>query len=255
MFKKPAQIKPSSNIKTSERKRLLSVIGDTYSIPLNELSKEEIEKIVPPTIKKASFVNFEKVTGSIYFDENEIPVWFHTRDSDIYPTIFTLMKYPTLLPTIKTHPHVLGILSKGADLMLPGTIPPFDPRTIRGAIVGIVSHEEPDKITAIGHCKLNLPQFDSVVGRSGIAVGIIHHLHDTLLEKKYLKIPESKGSDIDQKQEESDTLKQSQQEETTPPLVKKQDEFPELTTEDIDQLFIKSLKSINNIEQIGRAHV
>ena len=174
MFKKPAQIKPSSNIKTSERKRLLSVIGDTYSIPLNELSKEEIEKIVPPTIKKASFVNFEKVTGSIYFDENEIPVWFHTRDSDIYPTIFTLMKYPTLLPTIKTHPHVLGILSKGADLMLPGTIPPFDPRTIRGAIVGIVSLEEPDKITAIGHCKLNLPQFDSVVGRSGIAVGIIH---------------------------------------------------------------------------------
>ncbi|KAK6885091.1 Translation machinery-associated protein 64 [Candida tropicalis] len=296
MFKKPAQIKPSSNIKTSERKKLLSIIGDTYSIPLNELPKEEIEKILPPTIKKASFVNFEKVSGSIYFDENEIPVWFHTRDSEIYPTIFTLMKYPSILPTIKTHPHVLGVLAKGADLMLPGTIPPFDPRAIKGAIVGVVSHDEPEKITAIGHCNLNLTQFDNVVGRSGVAgadlmlpgtippfdpratkgaivgvvshdepekitaighcnlnltqfdnvvgrsgvaVEIVHHLHDTLLEKKDLKVPDSKADD----EKESPNSKQN-----TPPPTKKQEEFPELTTEDIDQLFIKSLKSIKNIE-------
>lgn len=239
MFKKPAQIKPSSNIKTSERKKLLSIIGETYSIPLNELPKEEIEKILPPTIKKASFVNFEKVSGSIYFDENEIPVWFHTRDSEIYPTIFTLMKYPSILPTIKTHPHVLGVLAKGADLMLPGTIPPFDPRATKGAIVGVVSHDKPEKITAIGHCNLNLTQFDNVVGRSGVAVEIVHHLHDTLLEKKDLKVADSKADD----EKESPNSKQN-----TPPPTKKQEEFPELTTEDIDQLFIKSLKSIKNIE-------
>ena len=95
--------------------------------------------------QKASFVSFEKVSGSIYFDENEVPVWFHTRDSDIYPTIFTLMKYPTILPTIATHPHVLGVLAKGADLMLPGTVPPFDKRAVKGAIVGIVSHDNPQK--------------------------------------------------------------------------------------------------------------
>lgn len=97
------------------------------------------------------------------------------------------MKYPSILPTIKTHPHVLGVLAKGADLMLPGTIPPFDPRAIKGAIVGVVSHDEPEKITAIGHCNLNLTQFDNVVGRSGVAVEIVHHLHDTLLEKRILK--------------------------------------------------------------------
>ncbi|RCK56639.1 Translation machinery-associated protein 64 [Candida viswanathii] len=243
MFKKPAQIKPSSNIKTSERKKLLSIIGDTYSIQLDEVPKEEIEKILPPTIKKASFVNFEKVSGSIYFDENEIPVWFHTRDSEIYPTIFTLMKYPTILPTIKTHPHVLGILTKGADLMLPGTIPPFDPRATKGAIVGVVSHEEPEKVTAIGHCKLNLPQFDSVIGRSGVAVEVIHHLHDTLLEKKDLKVPEPKPVGQEEKKDETEKAGSP-----LPAPLKKQNDFPELTTEDIDNLFIKSLKSIGNIE-------
>ncbi|AOW25877.1 translation initiation factor 2D [Candida albicans P78042] len=238
MFKKPAQIKPSSNIKTSERKRLLSCIADAYSLPLEELTKEETEKILPSTIKKASFVSFEKVSGSIYFDENEVPVWFHTRDSDIYPTIFTLMKYPTILPTIATHPHVLGVLAKGADLMLPGTVPPFDKRAVKGAIVGIVSHDNPQKVTAIGHCKLNMTQFDSVVGRSGVAVEIIHHLDDTLLEKKELTIPVS------------DTVKE-QSNETVPepkPAKEQKHELPELTTEEIDNLFIKSIKSVNNIE-------
>ncbi|EMG46836.1 TMA64 Translation machinery-associated protein 64 [Candida maltosa Xu316] len=239
MFKKPPQIKPSSNIKSSERKKLLSIIGDTYSIPIDELTKEEIEKIVPPIIKKATFTTFEKVIGSVYFDENEVPVWFHTRDSEIYPTIFTLMKCPTILPTITTHPHVLGVLAKGADLMLPGTVPPFDKRATRGAIVGVVSTEDPGKVTAIGHCKLNLPQFDNVVGRSGVAVEIIHHLNDTLLEKKELIIPEVKPVE-----EESN----DEQKETEKPPPKKQDDFPELTVEDIDGLFIKSLKSIHGIE-------
>lgn len=238
MFKKPAQIKPSSNIKSSERKRLLSCIADSHSLPLEELTKEEIERILPSVIKKASFVSFEKVSGSIYFDENEVPVWFHTRDSDIYPTIFTLMKYPTILPTIATHPHVLGVLAKGADLMLPGTVPPFDKRAVKGAIVGVVSHDNPEKVTAIGHCKLNMTQFDSVVGRSGVAVEIIHHLNDTLLEKKELIIPV----------EEPVEATSSEVIPETKPAKEEKHELPELTTEEIDNLFIKSIKSVNNIE-------
>lgn len=238
MFKKPAQIKPSSNIKSSERKRLLSCIADSHSLPLEELTKEEIERILPSVIKKASFVSFEKVSGSIYFDENEVPVWFHTRDSDIYPTIFTLMKYPTILPTIATHPHVLGVLAKGADLMLPGTVPPFDKRAVKGAIVGVVSHDNPEKVTAIGHCKLNMTQFDSVVGRSGVAVEIIHHLNDTLLEKKELIIPV----------EEPVEATSNEVIPETKPAKEEKHELPELTTEEIDNLFIKSIKSVNNIE-------
>ena len=29
--------------------------------------------------------------------------------------------------------------------MLPGTVPPFDKRAVKGAIVGIVSHDNPQK--------------------------------------------------------------------------------------------------------------
>ena len=103
--------------------------------------------------------------------------------------------------------------------------------------MGIVSHDNPQKVTAIGHCKLNMTQFDSVVGRSGVAVEIIHHLDDTLLEKE-LTIPVS------------DTVKE-QSNETVPepkPAKEQKHEFPELTTEEIDNLFIKSIKSVNNIE-------
>ena len=83
-----------------------------------------------------------------------------------------------------------------------------------------------------------MTQFDSVVGRSGVAVEIIHHLDDTLLEKKELTIPVS------------DTVKE-QSNETVPepkPAKEQKHELPELTTEEIDNLFIKSIKSVNNIE-------
>ena len=83
-----------------------------------------------------------------------------------------------------------------------------------------------------------MAQFDSVVGRSGVAVEIIHHLDDTLLEKKELTIPVS------------DTVKE-QSNETVPepkPAKEQKHELPELTTEEIDNLFIKSIKSVNNIE-------
>lgn len=77
---------------------------------------------------------------------------------------------------------MIGVLGKGADLMLPGTIPPFDERAVKNAVVGIVSKEKPNVIMAVGVCRLNLTQFDYVVGRSGMAVEIIHHFDDELMK-------------------------------------------------------------------------
>lgn len=190
MFKKDPRAKGSSNIKSSERRKLLSQICEKYGIDQNRLSKQDLSDLLPNTTKQASFKNELGVSGVIYSDENETPTWFKTRDSPIYPSLFTLWKCGYILPTVKTHPHVIQILSNGADLMLPGTIPPFDSRCIRGAVVGVVDSKNPTVVKAVGWCNFNLTQFDSVLGRTGTAVEIIHHLDDELYKlNKLVDIP------------------------------------------------------------------
>ena len=121
MFKKDPQPKTSANIKSSERRKLLTNICNIYNIPQQEITKECEHDILPVTTKQASFKSVQGYSGTIYCDENETPIWFKSRDSQIFPSLFTTWKCPFILPMIKTHPHVIKILSNGADLMLPGT--------------------------------------------------------------------------------------------------------------------------------------
>ena len=190
MFKKDPQPKASANIKSSERRKLLTNICNIYNIPQQEITKECEHDILPVTTKQASFKSVQGYSGTIYCDENETPIWFKSRDSQIFPSLFTTWKCPFILPMIKTHPHVIKILSNGADLMLPGTIPPSDDRAVKGAVVGVVDSQNPTVIKAIGRCKLNMTEFDRVIGRTGTAVEVIHCLHDELYNlNKLVDIP------------------------------------------------------------------
>lgn len=180
MFKKDPQPKPSSNIKSSERRALLTSVCKEYSITKEDLSKETELSILPITIKQASFQSVQGHKGTIYFDEKEKPLWFKTRDSQLYPSIYTLWQCGGLLPIILTNDHVIDKLSSHANLMLPGSIPPFDSRATKNALVGIASYKTPTVVQAIGHCSLNLTQFDDVVGRQGTAVTVLHVIEDEL---------------------------------------------------------------------------
>lgn len=180
MFKKHPQPKPSSNIKSSERRALLTTLCKEYGINREELPKDIEINLLPATIKQANYQSIQGHKGTIYFDSDEVPRYFKTRDSPVYPSIYTLWKVGGILPTILTNDHVIEKLSSNANLMLPGCIPPFDSRATRGALVGIASYRTPTVVKAIGHCSLNLTQFDSVVGRQGTAVTIIHVIEDEL---------------------------------------------------------------------------
>ncbi|CAH2350775.1 translation machinery-associated protein 64 [[Candida] railenensis] len=210
MFKKHPDPKASANIKSSERRKLLSNICNLYSIPQHQISRETEQRILPLTTKQATFKSPQGYSGTIYYNENETPTWFKSRDSQIYPSLFTLWNAPFLLPTIKTHPHVIQILSGGADLMLPGTIPPFDDRAVKGSIVGIVDSKNPTVIKAVGRCKLNMTQFDNVIGRTGIAVEVLHSIGDGLYDLNKLvdiEVPEELDTDIpieEKEQEENE---------------------------------------------------
>lgn len=279
MFKKDPQPKASSNIKSSERRKLFSSICNCYNLPQDQLTKEAELDILPSTTKQATYQSVQGHKGTIYFDDNETPLWFKTRDSQLYPSVYTLWKAAYILPIIQTHPHVIKILSGGADLMLPGTIPPFDPRAIRGKLVGIADSSNPTVIKAIGRCQINISQYSRVIGTTGVAVEVIHHLHDELYKlNKLVDIPipenvidvpplkeptpeieehqENETNDHSSDQENGiegnkDNLKDSDdvndEESTETDTVKESDiadfaeEISELSIEDIDNFFKRSL--------------
>lgn len=180
MFKKPPREKGSANIKSSERRKLLLEICKKYDIDQDSLTKEELARLVPLVTKQAVFRNDLGVAGTIYTDENETPTWFKTRDSPIYPSLFTLWKCGYVLPLVKTHPHVILILSGGANLTLPGTIPPFDLRLTIRTIVGVVDSKNPTVVKAVGWCCMDMTKHETVIGKKGTAVEILHCLDDEL---------------------------------------------------------------------------
>lgn len=175
-----------ANIKSSERRKLIGDIAKTYDVP-----EELASSLLPPSIKKATYKSPLKHSGNIYADEEHIPLYFKSRDSDITPTVFTLWRIPNLLPAVLTNSFVISKLENGADLMLPGTIPPFDKRCTKGALVGIVDYEAPLVVRAIGVCELDLTKFTSTNNRTGVAVRILHHYGDELKKicKKPLAVP------------------------------------------------------------------
>lgn len=182
MFKKPPQPKPSANIKSSERRNLLTSICTEYDIDKASLSKEDEHALLPATIKQSSYQSIQGHKGIIYYDTEEKPLWFKPRDHPIYPTIYTLWKAAYLLPIILTNEPTIERLMNFANLMLPGCIPPFDKRATKGTLVGVSCYKNPTVIKAIGHCSLNMTQFDDVVDRRGVAVTIIHSLDDELFK-------------------------------------------------------------------------
>ncbi|ODV81556.1 uncharacterized protein CANTADRAFT_24458 [Suhomyces tanzawaensis NRRL Y-17324] len=265
MFKKDPQPKASANIKNSERRKLVENVCKLYGIPQDKLDKEAINKLVPSETKLASFKSIQGFSGSIYYDENETPIWFKTRDSQVYPSLFTVWRNPYVLPLIKTHPHVIEILEGGADLMLPGTIPPFNPRLVKGAIVGVVDTAHPTVIKGVGICKMDISSFDRVIGTTGVAVELLHTINDQLYKLNKLVdidipeevdlatpiIPEEPQDDEDgadtQEQTDAQSIDKEEGEDDVDSLAS---EIAELTVEEIDNFFTRSLLQTIKTETI-----
>lgn len=126
--------------------------------------------------------------GIFYIDLDGVPLWFTIRSAQdktdlMIPTVFTLWKVPFLLPRIATWKPVLAKLMDGADLMLPGTVPPFPHNARKGSLVCVVDAENPSVPLAVGQCILPLFEIDVVRGRTGKAV-----LIDTVVEDEIFHI-------------------------------------------------------------------
>ncbi|XP_035221056.1 eukaryotic translation initiation factor 2D-like [Stegodyphus dumicola] len=118
MFRKQYKVKTSTTIKGSDRRKLRSMVENSFP----NLSPDDINNMIP---NKSEMNQVKAMThnGSvlvIYYTGSH-PLFFQVGEV-CYPTVYTLWKYPKLLPTITTVPAVLEKICNGADLMAPGIV-------------------------------------------------------------------------------------------------------------------------------------
>lgn len=241
MFKKDPHVKALSNLKNSDAKKLLATCrkqtgNDTYVFPTGVIKQ----------------TNFQAQTsiGTVYTDAENRPLWFKEKHSDLlYPTVFACWSWPQLLPVVITHGFVIEErLFNGANLMLAGTVPPFDARLKPGTICGIASRSAPHVVMAVGVVQLDLPSFESVRGKTGVAVQVVHYLPDGLA--KVFKIntePPVSIEDSDEEVEEMEDDQVAHEEEPSQALEKAVDindiaeVLDEFRLEDVDQFLTRAL--------------
>lgn len=187
MFKKEPRVKALSNLKNSDRKKLL-----------NSLQKQlNIGNVTIPSDSQIKQTNFttQHSMGTIYTNEINTPILFKSKHIDtLFPTVYSCWSNPDMLPLVLTHNLVIEHLYNGANLMIAGTLPPFDPRLIPGTLCGIVNYENPKVVIAVGIVKMNLPTFKKVLNETGIAVEVVHHFEDCLFPafRVKLELPSAK---------------------------------------------------------------
>ncbi|XP_004612305.1 eukaryotic translation initiation factor 2D-like [Sorex araneus] len=122
MFAKPFRVKSKTAMKSSEMRELQAELVMT----LPSLAPNELNELIPgdePIITVQLEVH-KRNTVTVFMIQGN-PILFQV-DKHLYPTVYTLWRYPHLLPTFLTWPIILERIVKGADLMLPGVVIPPD---------------------------------------------------------------------------------------------------------------------------------
>lgn len=178
MFRKPFHVKSNTNMRGSDRRHLKSRLTECFP----SLTPEKISEMLP---NKAT-VNVMKLTTHsgddclVYLRESQ-PLFFEQNEK-LYPTVYVLWEYPSLIPCLTTWPPVFEKLSKGADLMLPGVVVPSSglPDMLRNHPCAI-NLEGNGAAMAVG--KTTMASGDMVsAGMKGKGVTVTHCFSDHLWE-------------------------------------------------------------------------
>uniref|UniRef100_A0A1B0DJ40 Uncharacterized protein n=1 Tax=Phlebotomus papatasi TaxID=29031 RepID=A0A1B0DJ40_PHLPP len=119
MFIKPFKVKSKLLLRSSERKKLQVKITGKYP----KLTEEDFGRIFPSSgnIHHTKIITSAEETVWVYLADKQ-PMFFELSNGNIYPTIHALWVVPHLLSSVTTHPGVLPILAKGANLMTRGVV-------------------------------------------------------------------------------------------------------------------------------------
>ncbi|KAJ1822944.1 hypothetical protein LPJ56_000472 [Coemansia sp. RSA 2599] len=221
MFKKQFQVKPRTPIKSSACRRLVQECKETYPAAWpaaepsdtddqkdsssaadetavatvssgNDQAEDESEHQetpvpMPSKLQMAKFVSHVGEKGEILYDSAGNPLWFKAEPHSgnktqmLFPTVYTLWKFPGMLPILWTPQMVVEKLIGGADLMVPGVMVPSGglPDLKSGAVVAICC---PGNLAAqaVGTLAMDTNDIRGVAGAKGKAVLISHTYKDHL---------------------------------------------------------------------------
>ncbi|XP_063065166.1 eukaryotic translation initiation factor 2D [Engraulis encrasicolus] len=176
MFEKAFRVKSNTVIKGSDRRKLRADISASFPA----LSPDELSELVPNKDElNVVKVYAHKGDAVTFYVLHKNPIFFQI-EKHIYPTVYTLWRYPEMLPALRTWPAVLQKLVGGADLMLPGVVVPSCglPKVDRGdcCAITVVGNRAP---VAVGTVTMSTSDMMNS-GMKGRGLNVIHTYMDQL---------------------------------------------------------------------------
>ncbi|CAH2220950.1 eukaryotic translation initiation factor 2D [Pelobates cultripes] len=176
MFAKVFKTKSNTAIKGSDRRKLRADINSSFP----SLTTENLAELMPSK-EELNVVKIYTHKGDAVtvYVQNHNPIMFEL-DRNLYPSVYTLWRYPDLLPAFTTWMPVLEKLAGGADLMLPGVVVPSSglPEVKRGTLcaVTVVGNRAP---VAVGVATMSTKEMQAS-GMKGKGINILHTYRDQL---------------------------------------------------------------------------
>ena len=170
-------------MRSSDRRKLRQEILSLYPT----LTEESLSEVLAP--KEGSTPGGEELITSkilthggdhiILYLKASQPIFFRLG-SLLFPTVYTLWKFPRLLPSLTTHGAVMKKLFNAADLMLPGVLDSLEslPVVQKGDIMSIVLNHNCIPL-AVGVSMLSSKDM-ALSGMRGKGINTIHTYGDTL---------------------------------------------------------------------------
>ncbi|EJD05989.1 uncharacterized protein FOMMEDRAFT_166285 [Fomitiporia mediterranea MF3/22] len=177
MFKKFAQsdITGKTNVKSSAQR----AIRDTLIRDL-KVDTEKLEQIWP---KKEVLVHVKCRDHISIYTVNGDPLFFQQHEEQLYPTLWLVQKYPSILPRLQVDRGAIRFLLAGANMMCRGftspggELPPTD-QAIEASKPVAIFCEGKEHPAAIGFTKLSTEEIKSV--NKDVGVELKMYLGDDL---------------------------------------------------------------------------
>uniref|UniRef100_A0A671R5R4 Eukaryotic translation initiation factor 2D n=1 Tax=Sinocyclocheilus anshuiensis TaxID=1608454 RepID=A0A671R5R4_9TELE len=240
MFAKAFRVKSNTVIKGSDRRRLRSDVSAAFP----SLSAEDLNELIPNK-EELNIVKIYAHKGDavILYVLHKNPIFFHL-EKRLFPSVYTLWRYPTMLPAFATWPPVLEKLTGGADLMLPGVVVAADglPEVEQGdcCAVTLVMNRAP---VAVGTAAVSSAEMRNS-GMKGRGVNILHTYMDQLWafgDKSHPPVMPVTNSPAQVEGEECEEEEQEVKDSSDPTPVLKEEEVQ--MDELLLQCFLHALKT------------
>ncbi|THH08838.1 hypothetical protein EW145_g2443 [Phellinidium pouzarii] len=185
MFRKPLNdLKTSAPLRNSDRRKLKQRVLQDFG--LSEAQSELGDLIVPEGLQSVKFTTHSGEPGVAYLSSDGEPLWFSLGkgSGDLIPTVYTLWKYPRLLPFLSTPSAVIPVLTGGADLMIAGVVE-HNSGLAPGQVVAVTCYTQdalgpPLVVGRMAVADSQLVREDGTA--KGKAVHILHTIKDKLWE-------------------------------------------------------------------------